>query len=78
MSVNGNGKHRRSATVDELSGKGLIDADLGGGVIKQRIAGRVKDDPAVFAPSCFFKGTNARSLFTASPREIGRISDGTS
>ena len=30
----------------ERAARGLIDADLGGGLIKQRVAGRGREDPA--------------------------------
>jgi hypothetical protein len=30
--------------------RGLVDADLGGGVIKQRIARKGAESPAAFAP----------------------------
>jgi len=48
--------------------KGLIDADLGGGVIKQRLARRGQGRSGGFRSIVVFRGEIERSLFTASPR----------
>jgi len=47
------------------AGRGLIDADLGGGVIKQRVARPVKGSLAALGPSSFFGQRTALFSSTA-------------
>jgi hypothetical protein len=57
--------------------RGLIDADLGGGVIKQRLARAVRVSLADFGASCFSVGAQRRSSSTASPRATRTTFGGT-
>jgi hypothetical protein len=54
---------------------GLVDADLGGGVIKQRLA-QDRANRVAFAASCCSGGKPWRSSSTASRRTIGTTSTG--
>jgi hypothetical protein len=54
--------------------KGIVDGDLGGGIIKQRSRGRGKDGQeatALFSPIAL---ASSQSFSTASPRATARIS----
>jgi hypothetical protein len=51
-----------------------VDAELGGGVIKQRIARPGRASPVGIERSFFFAGAYARFSFTASQRATGRTS----
>jgi len=53
---------------------GLIDADLGGGLVKQRVARDGRDDPAAIGRSSSSVRRNGRYLSLGSPRMTVRIS----
>ena len=52
---------------------GLVDANIGGGVIKQRIGRKGKENRAAIARSFCFGKVRWRSSFTASPRATRTI-----
>jgi hypothetical protein len=57
--------------------RGLIDADLGGGVIKQRLAREGQGNPEVFGASYSFVAARRRFSSTVSLRATGTTSGGT-
>ena len=56
------------------AGQGLIDADLGGGVIKQRIARKSQGRSGGFRSIVLFRKGQLAFFVKGSPRAIGRIS----
>jgi len=57
--------------------RGLIDADLGGGVIKQRLAREGQGKSADFGASCSSVAARRRSSSTVLLRATGTTSGGT-
>jgi len=58
----------------ERANAGLVDADLGGGLLKQRVAREGQDDREATGRSSFFAPRTVPFSSSASPREIGRTS----